>query len=62
MRAVAAHLAQRGHEGRAVVAHEEPGHEPERGGGHVVTVRSITAPEGIALRSVMLAREPLLAR
>lgn len=51
MRAVDAHEAQRGHEGRAVVAHEEAGHEPERGGGHVVT-RTVG-------RSVMVFALPL---
>ena len=62
MRAVDAHEAQRGHEGRAVVAHEEPGHEPERGDRHDRTVRSISAPAGIAPRSVVVPRVPPLVR
>lgn len=65
MRAVDAHEAQRGHEGhegRAVVAHEHAQAEPERGGGHEVTVRSISAPAGIAPRSVVVPRVPPLSR
>lgn len=62
MRAVDAHEAQRGHKGRAVVAHEHAQAQPERGGGHAVTVRSMTASAGIAPRSVVLPRAPALVR
>ena len=47
----AAHEAQRRDERRAVVAQEQPGHEPERGGGHSAPAEVVRIARTVAAQS-----------